>query len=303
VREATSKYQQTLITERLAETPLESQNMFQPGDFVLFQRNPEEPLPTKLSTAFIGPYEVIEQLNNTVRCQHLALRHEKSFHVERLKLFYGTRDQAFELAMRDGDQHLIDRVLGWKGDPNVRTTMEFDVLFADGDTVRLPWTPDLYTTKQFEEFCEREPILFPLRFSAKDAPKRISELKRAPITRVQPGDTFYLDLRYYGTQWFEELGLPAPLQHRYVVEARYQTWVKVTHGGHSKIRVAVLLYNEILKPWTNDMVILYGCLFERTDEMIVCDRDLVIQYPGILPDASRQTLLETLKAAAHGEKG
>ena len=137
VRAISPKFQQELIQERLAQTPLETQNVFQPGDFVLFQLDPNEPLPTKLSSGFLGPYEVIEQKHNVVHCQHLALRHHREFFVGRLKIFHGNRQEAFELAMLDGDQHLVDRILGWRGDPEQRTTMEFDVLFADGDTVRL----------------------------------------------------------------------------------------------------------------------------------------------------------------------
>ena len=78
--------------------------------------------------------------------------------------------------MIDGDQHLVDRILGWRGDPERRTTMEFDVLFADGDRVVLTWTPDLHATRQFAEYCESQPLLYSLRFSAAEAPKQLAIL-------------------------------------------------------------------------------------------------------------------------------
>ena len=168
--------------------------------------------------------------------------------------------QAFEAAMIDGDQHLVHRVLGWRGDPNVRTTLEFDVRFADGDVVKLPWSQDLHSTRQFEEYCDQEPLLFPLRFSAQEAPKRLAELKRAPITSVQPGDLFYLDLRWYGTQWYESLELPEFTTRKYVVQARYMDWSRVVRAGR-KILVEVPLFKETLKPWTNQEVYLHGSLF------------------------------------------
>ena len=51
---------------------------------------------------------------------------------------------------------------------------------------------------QFEEFVYSEPQLFPLRFNAADAPKRVTAMKREPIRNIALHDVFYLDLRYWG---------------------------------------------------------------------------------------------------------
>ena len=83
------------MVERTQDTPEHLQNCFQKGDLVLFQRSPDAPLPTKLSSPYTGPYEVIQQRKNDVECRHLVKRNIKVLHVTRLKLLLGTRDKAY----------------------------------------------------------------------------------------------------------------------------------------------------------------------------------------------------------------
>ena len=49
VRAVSTKFQQELVKERVKDTPEEFQNKYQPGDFVLFQRDPAVPRPSKLA--------------------------------------------------------------------------------------------------------------------------------------------------------------------------------------------------------------------------------------------------------------
>ena len=65
--------------------------------------------------------------------------------------------------------------------------MFFFVEFDDGDKVLLPYSKDLSSAVQFEEFVYSEPQLFPLRFNAADAPKRVTAMKREPIRNFLPG--------------------------------------------------------------------------------------------------------------------
>ena len=299
VRDVSAKYQQELITERLAQTPAETQNQFQTGDFILRQVNPETYLPTKLSSPFLGPYEVIEQVGNVVHCEHLALRFKKEFHVETVKIFYGNREAAYDLAMIDGDQHLVDRILGWRGDPEKRTTMEIDVLFADGDRVILTWTPDLHSTRQFEEYCESQPLLYPLRFAAAAVPKQMALLRAMPIEAVKPGQDFFLDLRFYSTLWYDKLGLADSMCTRYVVQARYVAWRRVSKGP-PRIVVEVDLFQERLRPWHNGYVCLYGTTHTLSDDMVLCDRNFALRYSRILPEDRRQKLLDQYRTPIPG---
>ena len=161
----------------------------------------------------------------------------------------------------------------------------------------------MHATKQFAEFCESDALLFPLRFTQKEAAKRCTELRRLPITSVQPGDTFYLNLRYYGTAWYDQLDLPESTTVRYAVPARYEDWRRTSGQRQRKITVSIPLFGETLVPWDNLLVFLHGSYFELTDNMRVVDREFAIQHPLILPEASREALLDVFKAAAPGGGG
>eukprot|EP01040_Poterioochromonas_malhamensis_P027184 gene27184-biopygen3623 len=82
------EYQAKIALERTKDTPSDKQNTYQKGDFVLWQRNPDDPLPTKLTTPFVGPFEVLEQYKNDVECRHVLHGNIQKFHVSRLKLFH-----------------------------------------------------------------------------------------------------------------------------------------------------------------------------------------------------------------------
>ena len=108
----------------------------------------------------------------------------KVLHVTRLKLFVGTREEAYKAALLDADQFVIRRIHYWRGNPEKRSEMFFLVEFDDGDKVLLPYSKDLSSSAQFEEFIFAEPPLFPLRFNAADAPKRITAMRREPIRNI-----------------------------------------------------------------------------------------------------------------------
>ena len=59
LRVVSKQFQDQLILERTSSTPAETQNKYQAGDFVLFERDKSVPRPNKLSPDFLGPFEVI----------------------------------------------------------------------------------------------------------------------------------------------------------------------------------------------------------------------------------------------------
>jgi hypothetical protein len=66
---------------------------------------------TKFTSPFLGPYEVLSQTKNDVQCRHLCMGNVAVFHVTRLKLFAGSRDEAYKLPLMDADQHQFNRIL------------------------------------------------------------------------------------------------------------------------------------------------------------------------------------------------
>ena len=127
IRAKSSAFQEELVKARTQDTPDETQNRYQPGDFVLFQRDPTVPRPTKLASPYTGPFEVIQQTKNDVECRHLVMGNIRVLHVTRLKLFAGSREEAYKAALLDADQFVIRKIHYRRGNPEKRSEMFFFV--------------------------------------------------------------------------------------------------------------------------------------------------------------------------------
>jgi hypothetical protein len=246
IREISTKFQADLIATRLAMTPEDKQNKFQPGDLVLFQLNPDKPKPTKLTSSFSGPYEVIRQIKNDVEVRHVSLGVIKEFHVTRLKLFAGSMEEAKAVALWDADQFTIKSILAWKGDPQTRTTMEFKVEFEDGDILWLPYSKDIDDSIPYERYVESVPMLYFLKFRVKDVAQEMTLFKNKVIDNINIGDKFYMDIRYYTVQWYDELPMEDKYDKIYVVECVYEKFVS---KKRLEVYVRVLVFKEVLTKW------------------------------------------------------
>lgn len=286
--EISKKHQDRIALERKKHSSPELQNTFQPGDRVLWQRDPNIPLPSKLSPKFVGPYEVISQDRNDVTCRHLILGHIKVFHVSRLKIFHGSLESAKTTAMIDNNQYVISEFKAYRGDPKTRTQMEFEVLFEDGSLVWLPWSKDLFNTVQYEAYCRSRPELYPLIYDAKIAGKRVKELNASPITEVKPGDSVLVDIRSYGAGWYDSLSLEDKHHSNYLVEYRYVKWKS---NRHLKIEAICPLFAETFVvdhafvkfygSWSEDDWVSSGL------NMKVIDDDLIALVPELLPNNNK----------------
>lgn len=289
IRKISKEYQNKLILERSASNPSpQHQNLFQPGDYVLFVMDTSKPLPSKLHPLYLGPFEVIRQVKNDVECRNLIHGTISVFHVERLKIFHGTTEDAFKMAQIDNDQFVIDRLTAFRGDPLTRTTMEFEVIFADGSIVWLPWSQDLFQTIQYEDFCRSNPSLSPLLYTLQQSKREIQLLNNSPITSVNPGVTVFVDLRSYGASWYAGLNLPNPFHTQYVLESFYLEWC---NRNHTKIKLKINIFDEVFK-YDHFNVRSYGSQrnFDPS-RMVLIDRQFVLQYPQVLPESTRDVLL------------
>jgi len=282
VREQTKKFQDDLIAERTrVNPPEEDQNAYQAGDFVLYDThaNGNCMRKEKLANRYKGPYVVIRQYKDEVEVRHMAMEFVTKLLVERVKLFNGTRDEAFRLAMEDADQFVVDRILAWKGDPAKRTTMEFLVKFADGEEVWKPWDKDLSDTLAFEEYCRRNRELMTLTYDVATARQIVKQINSMPITQVQPGDICYVNIRYFGTYHYDnELDLPDKYLVKYMVRCEYTRWAGKTR---KRIDGLIVPFQSVFM-FPNLFVVMYGNVRELEEDMVEVTPLLIYQNPSIL---------------------
>lgn len=231
VRSASEAYQRELIESRVSATPIQDSNQFQPGDLVLrrVQLHAGEQgqvRPNKLHPKFTGPYEVLSVSNNTVTVNHLWRQVNEDVHVTDLKPFFGNREAGRRAAEIDYDQFEVVQIEAWRGCCLRRSTMWFQVRFADGDLIWKPFDAELANTVHFESYVAKHPDLTPLLHRAQDYDKlRQTYLAANPLVKAQypRGRTFYVDLRSYETPdaigWYAAVGLPNAHTVTYRVEA------------------------------------------------------------------------------------
>ena len=274
LRAASKKFQDELVLERTSKTPIETQNVFQPGDFVLFERNKDVPRPNKLSPDFMGPFEVVSQSKNDVQCRNLVYGNIRPFHVTRIKPFIGSREEAYELAKKDTDQFEVDSIQAYRGDPETRTTMEFLIRFMDGDQTWLPYSQDIFQMQQFETFCVETPGLYFLQYSFSVARSRIKDINLQPITMLGPGHSIYVDIRTFGELWYQTVGLPDMFTTRYVDKWTITGWKKepLKLFGYSDVFNAHYILNH-------EGVMKWGRWFVLEANMIEVTPELLDQYP------------------------
>ena len=109
--------------------------------------------------------------------------------------------------------------------------MQFSITFEDGTTSLLDYGGDFIHSQQFDQYVNSLPILFPLRFPAKEASKRITEMGKQPITNVQPGVEAFVDLRIYDGQhsaWFDSLSVPDKTKP-YITRVIFKKWYSKNH--------------------------------------------------------------------------
>ena len=216
VLEVSKDYQDALIKERLAANPAVP-NQYQAGDLVM-QRTEKMQRPYKLSPTNPGPYEVVSHRKNDIKVRHLHRVKDETLQAEKCFPFWGTRADAERAAAIDGDQHVVQQVLSHRGDTEKRTTCTFEVLFQDGEIVKeLPWSEDLSTNAQYRLYIAAHPICYPLAFSVAELSDEKRRLRALNVS-VDVGQRCYVDIRGYGADWYNALGLPNSDTTTYVVE-------------------------------------------------------------------------------------
>ena len=276
---------QKLQDEIAAERQKESKHVpkFEFGDFVLWdpKETPCDIIGEKLEPRYWGPYEVLSQVKNDVTCVHVNLQTKHVFHVSRLKVFIGSKEEALEVAKLDKNQFNIVSINHFSGNPHRRKSLTFNITFEDG-TVDRKYDADLAGSTQYQNYVEQRKYLFPLRYrTAVEASTAIAALNKTVIPSPEPGDVVFLDLRFfdgYGkevSEWFDGLGLEDK-ERVHVTEARC---TKRTAAG-KRIVALLPVFNRLV---TLTMFDITACVYTRDeiDEYGFCivDAAFVDQHP------------------------
>ena len=284
IRDKSVKFQAEIVAERKKrDEPAQS---YCPGDFVLFnpREKPSDFLTSKLSPTWLGPYEVISQTKNDVLMRHICMQTQHVQHLTRLKPFFGSRAEAMEMAMLDYNQFDVTSINYFVGNPMLRTSLMFNVTFTYGgveEDSMIPYTNDLASTMQFENYINSQPILFPLRYSADGAKKQISMVNKLAITKIAPGDICYLNLRVFdGTTsaWFDSLNLPDKAK-TYVFKIHVMKWLGT---GRKKLEVYSRLFDLKIVLNSYDVNALVFTQEENDEEIMVkVTNEFRVTYPQI----------------------
>ena len=190
--------------------------------------------------------------------------------------FSSSREEAYQAALVDYHQYVIDKILEYKGDPELRTSLVFLVRFVDGSEVWLPFSKDLSEAVQFEEFVRLHRPLSPLLYTV-EAWKRIRKESYRRVEGVEVGERCYVDLRAWGSAYFESLHLPEGGKV-YVVECIYILFVG---RNRAKVDLKCPLFGEVYT-WDPFCVYAYGTEKVLTDSMVLVDKSFCRSYPSVL---------------------
>ncbi len=179
-------------------------------------------LPDKLTPRNQGPYKVVSHDGNWVTVRNLIFDYVKVFDQSDLTLFVGSEADAMRVAQCDADQFEIVKIAGHAGNPRKRMSMDFLVVYKNGDSRWCKFSQDIAQTQRFEEYCQPRPELRQLLITEDLANKFRSACLKVPITLVKPGDVVYVDIRSWNTYWYSTLDLlPDKDTLTYVVRCEY----------------------------------------------------------------------------------
>ena len=71
------------------------------------REQPSDHLETKLSLNWLGPYEVVSQAQNDITVQHVVIKLTAVLHVDIVKLFFESYEDAVAIARHDQQRFAI----------------------------------------------------------------------------------------------------------------------------------------------------------------------------------------------------
>ena len=216
----------------------------------------------------------------------------RQLHVTRLKQFFGSKEDARTAALIDGDQFVIRQFLAYRGHPDHRSQMEFEIEFEDGTIVWKPYDRDSFDTQPCADFCRKHRHLYKLLYTEKEARRRVAEMNKRDIDIAEPGQIVYVPLRFWGDEWVQQSGLPDVDHIVYVLPCQYVKWATKRGVENRKFIVCKCdLWGEVFKEWDYFDVFQWGTYTVVQDYMQVVDEQFCLDHPTILHESHRDKLL------------
>ena len=255
------------------------QTYYQPGDLVLYDAMDLEALRNKNKHArWLGPYKVLKQTNNDVTCEDLLADKSYLFHVDSLKHFAGTLEEAQKYAQCDDRQFQVRKVHAHCGDQNQgsRKALQFLVEYSDGEVVLRDFeAKDLHTCKPFLDYCHKDDRKYLLSWTFatdSEAEKAKKVLNTPPNTRNIPwagkDSTCYINLAVWNTGgWYDDLKLPGkfnPTATPFDVSQPFSTFwyqVQIQHPKKPERGKPYDYLVPILKVYKQDALFAASCSF------------------------------------------
>ena len=273
IREHMSNWQTDVVQHRASRDP-PVVNTYAVGDLVLHKNN-RTFRPTKLWCPFSGPYRVTKVVKDDVTAEHLSSFVEHVLKNDTLKPFFGTMEEAERAAQLDYGHFTVSHITNYTGDPVRRTTLEFRVVYSDGDWEWRLYGKDLASTEVFQSYIACRPELYLLTFTTSNnvAFREHQRNQHARITQVTPPHDCFVHLRAFGATWYQtELDLPDTDTIDYHIPCRFTQWA---NRRQNKIILTCPLFNREYT-WTQHDVRSYGIYSALPPAATLVTRDMVL---------------------------
>ena len=263
-------------------------NYFQPGDYV-FVKNYKKSYKTQPRK--LGPYEVIkhdENDTNNVHMRNIVDGKLCTYPVIDCCICpIANKEKIIKIARLDQQQFEVSEILAYKGNPSLRSTMEYLVRFKDLDEIWRPHTDDLTTTSTWEQFASNIPRLTGLTITADEQRKRVALINKQKIV-FGPGQVLhresvvYIDLRSWGHEWYAQLDLPSAHRTTYVVQCNFTGVTK----NNTKIDLQCPSLTGSKKFEMPHIFLTDECIwtFDESKHVLV-DAKFIAKYPQVLSDS------------------
>jgi hypothetical protein len=107
----------------------------------------------------------------------------------------------------------------------------------------------------------------------------MAALNRQPISEVAPGDVVFVDLRFFGSDWYHSVGLHNAEFQQYVVQFRYSHWFHKT--TRTKIVASCTLFQEEW-PCNHHFVRSYGSVKTLPPQATLVDAAFTHNNPQVM---------------------